>query len=58
MIISRSILVEEFYKADADTDADVDCLVESSTIMILGMIMLADGHVIGINSVCICLRSS
>ena len=37
--------------ADADTDADVDvdCLVETSTSIILEMMMLDDGHSIGIN---------
>ena len=57
--MSRSMLVEDIYKkdadadtaanADADTDADADCLVGSSTSMLLEMMMLDDGHAIGIN---------
>ena len=43
------MLVEHFYKADADADADTDCLVESSRSMLLEMMMLDDGHAIGIN---------
>ena len=49
--------VEDFYKADTDTDAnadtdadaDADCILESSTRMLLEMMMLNDGHAIGIN---------
>ena len=47
MIISRSMLVEDFYQAD--TDADADGLVESSTSILPEMMMLDDGHAIGIN---------
>ena len=53
------MFVEDFWKADAvadadanadaDTDADADCLIESSTSMLLEMMMLDDGHAIGIN---------
>ena len=55
------MLVEDFYKADADEDSDadadaeadadtdVDCLVESLTSMLLEMMVLDDCHAIGIN---------
>ena len=56
------MLVDDFYKADADPNAnadvdadedadavaDADCLVESFTRIPLEMMMLLDGHKIGI----------
>ena len=56
IIIYRSVLVENSYKADADAnaDADADCLVESSTSTLLEMMVLDDGHLIGSNQ-CLCL---
>ena len=41
------MLIEDFHKADADADAD--SFVESSTSMILEMMLLDDGHAIGID---------
>ena len=55
------MLVEDFYKLDANADADADagidadadadgaCLVESSTCILLEMMMLDIVHAIGIN---------
>ena len=53
------MLVEHFYKVDAnanvhagkdaDADADAACLVESSTCILLEMMMLDIGHAIGSN---------
>ena len=55
------MLVEDFYKVDANADTDADagidadvdvdaaCLVESSTCILLEMMMLDIGHAIGIN---------
>ena len=41
------MLVEVFYKADADADAD--CLAEPFTSMLQEMMMLHDGQVMVIN---------
>ena len=57
------MLVGHFYKADSDVDADANtdadadtdanadsaCSIESSTGMLIKMMMLDDGHAIGLN---------
>ena len=50
------MLVEDFYKADADADTgtNAECLVESSTSMLLEMMVLDDCHVKAINQ-CLCM---